>query len=150
MAISGAYVQPMISQPTDQFSSRRHRCPHKCNTIKQPHKEMVRNCRVFLLLSYFTHYCSIKLLFLMWRRDLWYWSPQTDFCPTTTFTRMHWLRHSRDAKRMVRNHCVLMIFSSSTHPFSNWIAIFGQMHDLWYRSPQTDFHHATATAPCFY
>ena len=68
-----------------------------------------------LLLTFF----SIKLLFLGRTHDLWNLSPQTDFCPAAAAaaarSRLH--KQSSEAKRIVRNHCVLMILQFFHSPF---------------------------------
>ena len=118
IAIFGANLRSVISQLTDPFSPRRCHCLLELIITEQRHKKNGEKPLRFdhfsvLLLTFF----SIKLLFSVPTRDPWYLSSQTKFRPAATVTCLRLLKQSSDAKRTVRNHCVLMILQFFYSPF---------------------------------
>ena len=119
IAIFGTNPRSVISQFTVWFLSRRCSCPIEFIRTEQQRKNNGEKPLRFdnftvLLLTFF----SIKLPFLGRTRDLWYLSPQTDFCLAAAA----WLclsKQSGDKKRMVRNHWVLTILQFFYSPFFN-------------------------------
>jgi hypothetical protein len=79
--------------------------------------------------------------------DQWYRSPQTNVRPVATTDRLRLLKQSREAKRMVRQHCMPWQFCTSfTHLFSIKLPFLGWTRDQWYCSPQTDVRPVATAA----
>ena len=125
IAVFSANAPHMILQPTDQFLPHRFRLPLTIIIKQQQHekngeKRLSVDDFSVLMLTIF----SIKMLISVPTRHTWYHSPQTNFCTATSATRLLLLKSSRDAKRMVRKHWVLMIFHFFCSPFFQWNCYF--------------------------
>ena len=89
--------------------------PKKCVSTHRSHTPNLPRSSTVVTLTIL----SIKLQSSGPTRGPWYLSSQTEFHPAAAVAHLSLLKRSSDAKRKVRNNCVLMIFQFFYSPFFN-------------------------------